>query len=326
MKKIFSKASGESFCADSLKLIQSKRFLSKYKGKFNLIFTSPPFPLISKKKYGNEFGDDYVSWLSKFSKPLSNLLSDDGSIIIELGNSWEKGQPTFSTTNLEALLEFKKSAGLHLCQEFICHNPSRLPNPAHWVTVKRVRVNDTYTRIWWLSKSPNPKADNRQVLTKYSSSMVYKLKKKNFNIGKRPSGYKITDNFDKNNKGSIPPNFINLFGGEFLFENLENSLSIPNSSNQSVYNQFCLDNELERHPARMQIKLCEFFIRFLTNENDTVFDPFAGSNTTGMVAEVLKRKWVSSEFNLDYIKGSLIRFFDEDKSKHIIKKLAKRSL
>jgi len=326
MKKIFSKASGESFCADSLKLIQSKRFLSKYKGKFNLIFTSPPFPLISKKKYGNEFGDNYISWLSKYAQPLSDLLSEDGSLIIELGNSWEKGQPTFSTTNLEALLEFKKSAGLHLCQEFICHNPSRLPNPAVWVTVKRIRVNDTYTRIWWLSKSTNPKADNRQVLSKYSASMVSKLKKKNFYGGKRPSGYKITDNFEKNNKGSIPSNFINLLGGEFLFENLENSLAISNSNTQSIYNSFCLDNDLERHPARMQIKLCEFFIRFLTNENDTVFDPFAGSNTTGMVAEVLKRKWVSSEFNIDYIKGSLIRFFDEDKSKHIIKKLAKRSL
>ena len=114
--------------------------------------------------------------------------------------------------------------------------------------------------------------------------------------------------------------------GEKLFENLENSLAISNSNTQSIYNSFCLDNDLERHPARMQIKLCEFFIRFLTNENDTVLDPFAGSNTTGMVAEVLKRKWVSSEFNIDYIKGSLIRFFDEDKSKHIIKKLAKRSL
>ena len=326
MNKIFTKDYGEAYCADSFELINSKEFISKYKGNIDLILTSPPFPLISKKKYGNEFGDDYINWLSKFSQPLVNLLSETGSIVIELGNSWEKGTPTFSTTNLEALLKFKKTSGLHLCQEFICHNPARLPNPATWVTVKRIRVKDTYTRLWWLSKTPYPKADNSQILTEYSSSMNYKLRKKKFNKGKRPSGHYISDHFEKNNKGSISPNFLNLFGGEFLFENLENSLSIANSNPQKKYNSFCESNGLERHPARMQIQLCEFFIRFLTNENDIVFDPFSGSNTTSMVAEVLKRKWVSSELNIDYIKGSLIRFFNEDKSKDIIKGLARKSL
>ena len=83
---------------------------------------------------------------------------------------------------------------------------------------------------------------------------------------------------------------------------------------------------MQRHPARMQIGLTEYFIRFLTHENDIVFDPFSGSNTTGMVAEVLKRRWVRCEKNLDYIKGSLIRFFDEDKSVNIIKRMAESSL
>ena len=321
-KIIFKKKSGLSYHGDSLKLIKSNKFRKKYKGKINLIFTSPPFNLILKKKYGNKYGQEYIDWLSKFSEPLTDLLTEDGSIVIELGNSWNKGEPTFSTVPLESLLEFKRKSNLHLCQEFICHNPGRLPSPAQWVTVNRIRVKDSYTRIWWLSKTPYPKSDNTQILVKYSNSMLRKIKNGNVNAGKRPSGHTITDNFLKNNGGSISPNFLNVSNGEFLFEDIENSLSIPNSNNQITYNKFCKDNKLPSHPARMQIGLTEYFVRFLTNENDIVFDPFGGSNTTGMVSEVLKRRWVSCEMNLDYIKGSLIRFYSENKSRNIIERLA----
>ncbi|MHB8619397.1 MAG: hypothetical protein ACYDAG_07495, partial [Chloroflexota bacterium] len=37
--------------------------LRRFKGKVNLIFTSPPFPLNTKKKYGNLQGDEYLVWL-----------------------------------------------------------------------------------------------------------------------------------------------------------------------------------------------------------------------------------------------------------------------
>ena len=322
-KVIFQKKSGVSYHGDSLKLIKSNKFINKYKGKIDLIFTSPPFNLIRKKKYDNKYGDDYIKWLAEFSQPLSDLLTATGSIIIELGNSWNKGEPTFSTVPMEALLEFKKKSDLYLCQEFICYNNSRIPSPAQWVTVNRIRVKDSFTRVWWLSKTPYPKSDNSQVLIKYSNSMLRKLKNGKINTGKRPSGHIISDSFLKNNGGSIPPNFLNLFNGEFLFEEMENCLSISNSSTQKAYNNFCEVNQLPKHPARMQIGLTEYFIRFLTDKDDLVFDPFGGSNTTGMVSEVLKRKWISCEKDLDYIKGSLIRFYNENKSRNIIEKLAK---
>lgn len=322
-KIIFENKDGVSYCGDSLKLIKSHKFQKKYKGKIDLIFTSPPFNLVSKKKYGNEYGQEYINWLSEFSKPLTNLLSENGSIVIEIGNSWEKGEPTFSTVPLEALLKFKEKSNLYLCQEFICHNPSRLPSPAHWVTVKRIRVKDSYTRLWWLSKTPYPKSDNKKVLREYSLSMRKKLQN-GFHTGTRPSGHKITKNFNKNNGGSITPNFLDFDNEEYLFNNIENSMSIANSSNQTEYNSFCKNNNIEPHPARIQPELIEFFIRFLTDKNDIVFDPFGGSNTTGMVSNKLERKWVSCEKHLDYIKGSLIRFYSESKSKNIIERMAKR--
>ena len=52
----------------------------------------------------------------------------------------------------------------------------------------------------------------------------------------------------------------------------------------------------------------EFFIKLLTDENDLVVDPFAGSNTTGFIAEKLKRQWLSIEIEEKYIEGSRGRF------------------
>lgn len=58
----------------------------------------------------------------------------------------------------------------------------------------------------------------------------------------------------------------------------------------------------------MQPQLVEFFVKYLTSRGDLVFDPFAGSNTTGAVAERLGRRWVACEPVRDYVEGSRGRF------------------
>ena len=325
LKLIHKTKEGSQYCGDSLKLIKSKRFRDKYKGKINLIITSPPFDLTLKKEYGNLNGQQYIDWLSSFAEPLSDLLTTDGSIVIELGNSFDQGSPTFSTIPMEALLSFKKAGNLYLCQEFICHNPARLPSPAEWVTVRRIRLKDSYTRLWWFSKTPNPKADNKKVLREYSSAMLEKFEKRNMSEGKRPSGHVITKSFNKNNGGSIQSNYFQADRDKFLFEG-QSSMSFSNADNQKNYHQFCLNHNLPRHPAKMQKKLIETIIRFMTDPGDVVFDPFSGSNTTGSVAESLERKWISCDMDISYILGSLIRFYDEDKCRNIIERMAKSGI
>lgn len=324
-RKVIETNRGVAYAGDSLKIIQSKRFLDKYQGKIDLIFTSPPFNLTKKKSYGNKIGNEYVDWLESFALPLTNLLSEKGSIVIELGNAFEKGVPVFSTTPIEALLAFKKKAELFLCQEFICNNPSRIPSPAEWVTVRRIRVKDSYTRLWWMSKSEYPKANNKKILREYSEGMKNILKNsKKANYGKRPSGHTVTKNFLKDNGGSISPNFLDFESSDYLFKN--SALSIANTNNESDYVSFCRENNLEVHPARIQHDLIQYFIEFLTDADDTVFDPFGGSGSTGMIAQNLNRNWVSSELNIDYIKGSHIRFYDAGKSKSKIEKLAREGV
>ena len=138
--------------------ILKTRAVASLKKRVQLIFTSPPFPLNRKKKYGNLQGDAYAEWLTAFGPLFKEFLTDDGSIVIELGNSWEPSQPTMSTLALKSLLRFQEENELHLCQEIICHNPARLPSPAQWVTIERIRLKDSYTRLWWMSPTSRPKA------------------------------------------------------------------------------------------------------------------------------------------------------------------------
>jgi DNA modification methylase len=267
--------------------------LEEVAGNVQLILTSPPFPLNRKKKYGNRKGAAYVDWLAGFAPLFRKLLKRNGSIVIEMGNAWEPGRPVMSTLALEALLAFLKRGDLLLCQQFVCHNPARLPSPAQWVNVERIRVKDSFTHIWWMSRSARPKASNRRVLKEYSPAMKRLLASKRYNSGKRPSEHNIgATSFLKRNGGAIPSNV----------------LQFANTATNDDYQRYCHKRNLPPHPARMPSGLAEFFIKFLTQPGDLVLDPFAGSNVTGATAQRLNRTWVSIEPNKDYVDGSVGRF------------------
>ena len=269
--------------------------LAHFEGKVSLIFTSPPFPLNRKKRYGNETGDAYIHWLCAFGPLFKKMLTPDGSIVIEMGNSWEPGMPVMSTLALRTLLDFQSKNDLYLCQEFIWNNPAKLPSPAQWVNVERIRVKDSFTKLWWMSPTQKPKANNQRVLQEYSQAMKSLLKKGSYNAGKRPSEHNIGEtSFLKDNGGAIPSNV----------------LTYANTLNSDAYQIFCRENQLQLHPARMPTELAQFFIKYLTEPGDIVLDPFGGSNTTGAAAEGLKRFWISIEASEDYIKGSRGRFGD----------------
>ena len=156
------------------------------KGKVNLIFTSPPFPLNRKKKYGNRTGSEYVKWLSEITTSLAEYLTPTGSLVIEIGNAWQSSVPFMSTLPLETLLAIKKKGKYGLCQQFVWFNPAKLPGPAQWVNVERIRVKDAFTTIWWLSRSRTPSANNSNVLEEYSKSMRRLISSGKYNSGVRP--------------------------------------------------------------------------------------------------------------------------------------------
>lgn len=260
-------------------------------GSVDLIMTSPPFGLVRKKSYGNEDADEYCAWFRPFAEGFKRVLKDNGSLVIDIGGAWMSGQPTRSLYHFKLLVMLVEEYGFHLCQEHYWWNPAKLPSPAEWVNVRRVRVKDAVNTIWWLSKTPFPKANNRRVLAPYSKSMQDLLR--NGYVAKlRPSGHDISEKFLKNNGGSVPPNL----------------LAVANTESTSRYQEYCRDNNIPIHPARFPAQLPEYFIRFLTDPGDVVIDPFGGSCVTGAVAETLGRKWVCCEMSEEYLAGARARF------------------
>jgi site-specific DNA-methyltransferase (cytosine-N4-specific) len=83
---------------------------------------------------------------------------------------------------------------------------------------------------------------------------------------------------------------------------------MANTESNGSYQQRCRAAGIKVHPARFPSAFPEFFIKFLTNEGDTVLDPFAGSNTTGYAAERLRRRWIACELSEEYLRGSKFRF------------------
>lgn len=306
---------GKYIIGDSVEVLKSKDF-KKYKGKVQLILTSPPFPLNEKKRYGNFNGEKYKNWFISLANIFSEYLTDNGSIVVELGNAWEPGRPVQSLLPLESLLGFvnNEQAGLRLCQQFVCYNPSRLPSPAPWVTINRIRTIDSYTHVWWMSKSDWPQADNSRVLRPYSKSMKELLVRKSYNSGIRPSQHNIGKrSFLHKNSGSIMHNVLEL---EQIDENRDlrlpkNMFSIANTKSNTFFLNECRKRGITPHPARMQPELASFFIEFLTKPGDLILDPFAGTNTTGFFSEVHKRKWLSIEIDTIYSEQAKIRFNED---------------
>jgi len=278
---------GRIFHGDSLGLLHK----TLREDSVDLIMTSPPFGLVRKKSYGNEDADKYIEWFRPFAEGMRRVLKKEGSLVIDIGGAWKPGTPTRSLYHFELLITLCREYGFHLCQEHYWWNPAKLPTPAEWVNVRRIRVKDAVNCIWWLSKTPWPKASNKRILAPYSDSMKALLMN-GYTPKLRPSGHDISDKFGKDNGGSVPPNL----------------LALANTESNGTYQEYCRANNLPVHPARFPSRLPEYFIRMLTDDGDLVIDPFGGSCITGEVAESLKRKWACCELDENYLKGAMSRF------------------
>lgn len=255
------------------------------------VITSPPYALHFKKEYGNVEKTEYINWFLPFAREIKRILKEDGSFVLNIAGSYNPGIPTRSLYHFKLLIALCEEVGFHLAQECFWYNPAKLPAPAEWVNVRRIRIKDSVEYIWWLSPSPWPYANNRSVLTPYSDDMK-RLMKNGFRATRRPSGHNITYKFGSDRGGSIPSNLIER----------------GNNESNSEYIRHCKKLGIKVHPARFPAALPEFFVRLTTEQDALVLDPFAGSNTTGWVAEMLSRYWMAIEIEKAYVKDSAIRF------------------
>ncbi len=285
-KPLYKTSAGAAYCADSLEFMRGVPAET-----IDLVLTSPPYALHFKKEYGNASQEEYVDWFLPFAEQVKRILKPAGSFVLNIGGSWTPGAPVRSLYHFRLLLALCDRLGFNLCQEFFWYNPAKLPAPAEWVNVRRVRVKDSVEYVFWLAVTPFPAADNSRVLQPYSKDMA-RLIARGVRETVRPSGHNITRKFSLDKGGSIPPNLLE-FGN--------------NESNSRLIRMSRLKKQ-KVHPARFPAELPRFFMKLLTTPGQLVLDPFAGSNTTGAVAEELGRRWIAIEKNHTYAVDSELRF------------------
>lgn len=259
----------------------------------SLFVTSPPYPIAKRKRtYGNLDAASHVDWLYDLVSAMRGKTTADGSIVLNMGDVWNPGEPTISLYAERLLIRLVDEAGLNLCQRFEWHNPSAMV-AGEYVTKRRERVKNAVERIYWLSPSTRPKANNRGVLKPYSESSRRQMARGGQKKAKRPSGHTVSVNgFSRDNGGAIPPNLI----------------VAANSASNTPYRRYCQTNGLPAHPATYPGEVPAFFIELLTDPGDVVADLLSGSNTTGEQAERLGRRWIASEQVLQYVAGQRGRF------------------
>ena len=80
---VYSTTLGKAYLGDSLELMKCLPNESA-----NLVLTSPPFALTSKKEYGNKDADEYVDWILPFTSEIKRILTGDGSFVLDLGGTY----------------------------------------------------------------------------------------------------------------------------------------------------------------------------------------------------------------------------------------------
>lgn len=258
----------------------------------HLVCTSPPYELTRRKAYDEGRSEsEHVRWLTERAESWKRLLTEDGSVMLNLGDVWLPNSPTVSLYQERLLLELVDRLGYHLIQKLYWENPAKMPAPAEYVTIRRIRVTPSIENIWWLALTPNPKADNRNVLVDYSPSMRRTLSR-GTNAGTRPSGHFVRDDaFRADNGGAIPHCL----------------LVAANTASNTRYLRRCREAGIRPHPARFPEALPEFAMRLTTEPGDTVLDPFGGSLVTASVAQRLGRHFIVGDRSRHYLDGGILQ-------------------
>lgn len=231
----------------------------------SLIITSPPYNL--GKNYENRVSvEEYLHSQEQTISQLYRILRDDGSICWQVGNFVEDGE----VYPLDILYYgiFKK-LGLRLRNRIVWHF-------GHGLHASK-RFSGRYETILWFTKSDHYtfNLDAVRVPSKYPGKRHYKGP----NIGK-PSG---------NPNGKNPSDIW-----EILLQDWETALwDIPNVKSNHP--------EKTIHPCQYPVELAERCVLALTNENDWVFDPYAGVGTSLIAAVKHHRRAAGSEKEGEYV-------------------------
>ncbi len=259
-------------------------------GSVDLLMTSPPYALINPKEYGNEQPEKWVDWMLTLCNQWCRLLTPTGSMMLNIGPCWRKGEPAQELHVERLLVRLEDCLGIHLLERLDWTSPTKLPTPLNWVAAKRLRVTPSVEPILWISPNPHAYGNNRNVLREYSPEGLKAISSPR--LAKRPSGIQFGPGSFKDCGGSIPQSLIT---------------AVPSGREEVQYRKAMRSLGKEPHPAILPAAVARFGIQLATEPDDLVYDPFSGSGTIPIEAMKLGRRAIGSERSLAYLEGGMIR-------------------
>lgn len=278
----------------------AEKALQGIETNIDLVLSSPPYPLRVSREYGNPNEAEYIDFICYSIEPLVKRLSASGSLCLNTGNDiFLPGMPARSLYQEKLTIALCERFGLYKMDHLVWNNGSKPPGPVQWASLSRQQLNSAYEAILWFSPSPSQcKANNRRVLEAHSEKHMQFLRhgtrgEASFSDGahrKRRTSYPISE-------GRIPRNVLSMS---------------HTCASQNEYKRNARSLGLPVHGAPFPLRLPLFLIDFLTEKGDLVIDPFAGSCTTGVAAEMRERRWVCIDKMLEYLLGASTRFRGSD--------------
>lgn len=275
----------------------ARRVFEKSTEPIHLILSSPPYPLIKERAYGNVNEKEFVDWLCYTLEPVIKNLVDGGSIVLNISNDIHlKGLPAKSLYKERLVLALNDRFGLFKMDEIPWINTSKMPtNP--YATKDKIVMRPAWEPILWMCNNPKAvRSDATRILKPHTKKhLAYVRKggaKKRYENG--DGAYVIKEGaFANETSGALPQNVF---------------MRGHRCKETNAYHLTCKELGLPRHAATFPADLPRHFIQFLTEKGELVADPFGGSLTSVSVAEALQRRWISTDITWEYLRGGGERF------------------
>ena len=232
---------------------------------FKLAVSSPPYNI--GKEYEKQIDlQHYLDWQSEVLKEVARVVSNDGSVVWQVGNFIDNGEVFPLDIYFYPIF---KSLGLQLRNRIVWHFD-------HGLHATK-RFSGRYEVLLWFTKSTNYtfNLDSVRVPSKYPGKVHYKGEKKGL-----PSG---------NPLGKNPSDYWKIISQEWE----DGIIDIPNVKSNHP--------EKTAHPCQFPIELIERCVLALTNEDDWVLDPFSGVGSSLIAAIKNGRRGMAIDRDPQYI-------------------------
>jgi DNA modification methylase len=277
--------------------------------KIQTCITSPPYYGLRDYGVDGQVGleksvDDYVNNMVEVFNHVKELLTDDGTLWLNLGDTysdtrWSSGGGQIMNKNKDEhrSLQHEKNTGLPsknligipwkvafalqadgwiLRQDIIWQKPNPMPESV------RDRCTKSHEYIFLLSKSPQYYFDHVAIKEPSVNPESYKGRRKRSAMTEQSEI--IMDKFGATRSG---------------FKNIEEGKTYPTRNKRDVW-KVNVRPYKGAHFATYPTALIEPCIKAGSRINDIVLDPFMGSGTTAMVAKQHGRRYIGCELNEDY--------------------------